>query len=341
MLKILPLAALTAFAVLPASAAFAHVAFERTEAAPGASYRGVLRVPHGCKGEATHTVRVQLPEEMVAVKPMPKAGWSVSTRIGPYAAPYDDHGRTMLEGVREIVWAAGNLPDAHYDEFVFVGRIAPGARAGSVIYAPVVQECASGMEQWVETPAPGQAASALKAPAPSIRLVADDGRAGSPAAPAAKSWRLGDLVVSTPWTRATPRGAPVAGGYVTITNAGSQPDRLTGGAFALSGSVEVHEMSNEGGMMRMRQLRDGLEIKPGATVELKPGGNHLMFTGLRQPVVAGQKVKGALAFEKAGTIEVEFDAAPIGGAAPPTAQTGGAPATTGGPAAGPSGHHHH
>ncbi len=365
MLKKLSLAATAALACICAHGALAHVTFERAEATPGASYKGVLRVPHGCKGEATHTVRVQLPDALVVVKPMAKAGWTVSTRIGPYAAPFDDHGRVITEGVREIVWSGGNLPDAHYDEFAFVGRIAPGARAGETIYAPLVQECASGTEQWVETPAPGQSASGLKSPAPSIRLVAEAapaiesghaGHAGHMASAAAQTapvqtasaqtYRLGALTISAPWTRATPKGAPVAGGYLTISNGGTEADRLIGGSFELSGAVEVHQMSMEGDVMRMRQMREGLEIKPGASVQLKPSGYHLMFTGLKQQVVAGQRVKGSLVFEKAGTVEVEFEAAGMGASSPASAGMGASsPASAGigaaAPSSAPSGHQHH
>jgi copper(I)-binding protein len=129
-------------------------------------------------------------------------------------------------------------------------------------------------------------------------------------------YTLGSLKIERPWTRATPRSAPVAGGYLKVTNNGAVADRLVGGSFDLAGKVEVHEMSDVGGMMRMRQLPLGLEIAPGASVELRPGGYHLMFMDLKQGIVAGQNVKGALVFEKAGRIEVEFDAAPLGASAP-------------------------
>ncbi|HEY8580730.1 MAG TPA: YcnI family protein, partial [Beijerinckiaceae bacterium] len=130
--------------LLAGAPARAHVTYERPEAAAGSYYKGVLRVPHGCKGEATHTVRVTLPDELVGVKPMPKAGWSVSTTVGPYATPFDDHGRETREGVREIVWSGGKLEDGHFDEFAFFGRIRP--EAAGVIHTPVVQDCASGSE---------------------------------------------------------------------------------------------------------------------------------------------------------------------------------------------------
>ena len=131
-----------------------------------------------------------------------------------------------------------------------------------------------------------------------------------------QTYKLGPLTIAAPWTRATPRGAQVAGGYVRITNTGAEADRLTGGSFDLSARVEVHEMAMDGAVMRMRQLSGGLEIKPGETVELTPGGLHLMFLDLKAPVATGKPVKGRLTFEKAGSIDVEFAVAPIGASSP-------------------------
>jgi periplasmic copper chaperone A len=124
--------------------------------------------------------------------------------------------------------------------------------------------------------------------------------------------KVGTLVIEAPWTRATPAGAKVAGGYVKITNTGDQPDRLTGGSLPVATKVEVHQMAMSDGVMKMRRLENGIEIGPGQTVELKPGSYHLMFTGLREGLKAGQVIKGTLVFEKAGSVEVEYRVAPIG-----------------------------
>lgn len=126
------------------------------------------------------------------------------------------------------------------------------------------------------------------------------------------TYKAGNLVIEGPWTRATPGGAQVAGGYVKITNTGTEPDRLIGGSLPLATSGEVHEMAMANGIMKMRRLENGLEIKPGQTVELKPGGHHVMFTGLREGLKQGQMLKGTLVFEKAGTVGVEYRVAPIG-----------------------------
>jgi len=127
-----------------------------------------------------------------------------------------------------------------------------------------------------------------------------------------QSYKLGQLVIEAPWARATPQGAQVGGGYLKITNTGKEADRLIGGSFPVATSVEVHQMSMSDGVMKMRKMDHGLEIKPGQTVELKPGGYHLMFIGLHEGLKQGRTIKGALQFEKAGSIEVDFHVAPIG-----------------------------
>jgi periplasmic copper chaperone A len=114
----------------------------------------------------------------------------------------------------------------------------------------------------------------------------------------------GTILIQNLWTRATPNGAKVAGGFITITNKGAAPDRLIGGSAKIAGHVEVHEMAMDNGVMKMRELPKGLEIKPGETVELKPGGFHLMLMDLKEPAVDGGKVEGTLVFEKAGTIDI-------------------------------------
>lgn len=302
------LAALCTFALTGAftGLAQAHVTLQNTEAKAGASYRGVLRVPHGCDGTATLKVRVRIPEGLYSVKPMPKAGWELSTVKAAYAKTYQDHGRPVTEGVKEIVWT-GKLPDDNFDEFSFVGTIAGDLQDGTKLYFPAVQECEKGSENWVEIPTGSER---LKAPAPVVRVAA---AAAQPAA----EFTIGKIKVSTPWARATPKGAPVGGGYLTITNTGTEADRLIGGTFPNAGKVEVHEMSMDNGMMRMRQLPKGLEIPPGATVELKPGGFHLMFTGLKAPIAEGMPISGTLVFEKAGTLNVEWAVSPIGSSAAP------------------------
>ena len=128
--------------------------------------------------------------------------------------------------------------------------------------------------------------------------------------------KIGAIEVSGPWARATPRGASVGAGYLKLTNTGTVSDRLVGGSFEASGKVEAHEMSMTNGVMRMRPLANGLEIKPGESVELKPNSYHLMLVGLKRPLQQGQTIKGTLTFEKAGSGEVEFSILPVGSPGP-------------------------
>lgn len=139
----------------------------------------------------------------------------------------------------------------------------------------------------------------------------------SPASAHTKKYQIGPIVIEQPWIRATPGGVAVAGGYLKVTNTGSAPDRLTGGTLPLAASVEVHEMATTDGIMKMRRLENGLEIKGGRSVELKPGGHHIMFVGLTGAIEAGKDIKGTLVFEKAGTVEVTYRVAPIGSQSAP------------------------
>jgi uncharacterized protein YcnI/copper(I)-binding protein len=278
--------------------AFAHVTFETAQSAADSTYKAVLRIPHGCDGQPTLKVRVRIPDGVVAVKPMPKAGWTLDTARAPYATPYRVHGETVSEGVTEIIWS-GSLPDAYYDEFVFQAQITGAFQPGAVVSFPVVQECATAREEWTEIPVAGQDSHRLKMPAPGVRITAA-------AQVAASVIKAGPLVVEQPWSRVTPGGAKVAGGYVRITNTGPEPDRLVGGSFPLASRVEVHEMSMTDAVMRMKPVAGGLEIGPGQTVELKPGGTHLMFLDMKASLKEGQTVKGTLVFEKAGPVEVEY-----------------------------------
>jgi copper(I)-binding protein len=130
----------------------------------------------------------------------------------------------------------------------------------------------------------------------------------------AHEYKAGSIEIKHPWARATPKGATVAGGYMKLINTGTAPDRLIGGTNANAEKFEMHEMQMDNGVMKMRPLPNGIEIKPGETVELKPGSYHLMFVGVKQPFEKGKRVKGTLKFEKAGTVDVEYAVEAIGGA---------------------------
>jgi copper(I)-binding protein len=128
--------------------------------------------------------------------------------------------------------------------------------------------------------------------------------------------KAGDLVITQAWSRATPGGAKIGSGYLTIENKGSAPDRLIGGSADVAGKVQVHEMATTNGVMTMRPLDNGLTIEPGKTVKLAPGGYHLMLFDLKSPLKQGDKVPVTLEFEKAGKVKLSLDVQGVGAQAP-------------------------
>src|SRR5258708_35394531 len=132
----------------------------------------------------------------------------------------------------------------------------------------------------------------------------------------AGDYKLAALEITQPWTRATPPTAPSGGGFLTITNKGATPDRLIAVRSPTAGKVEIHEMKMDGNVMRMRELEKGIEIPPGATVELKPGGFHIMFMGLKAPFAKDAKVPATSALEQTGSIDIELTVQALG-AQPP------------------------
>jgi copper(I)-binding protein len=143
------------------------------------------------------------------------------------------------------------------------------------------------------------------------------------AAPArAEEVKAGDLVITQAWSRATPGGAKIGGGYLTIENKGSAPDRLIGGSSDVAGNVQVHEMAMNNGVMTMRPLDKGLAIEPGKTVKLAPGGYHLMLMDLKSPLKQGDKLPVTLEFEKAGKVKLSLDVQGLGAQGPGGASGG-------------------
>jgi periplasmic copper chaperone A len=128
----------------------------------------------------------------------------------------------------------------------------------------------------------------------------------------AGDYTVGSLKITDPWSRATPKGAATGAGYMKITNTGTTPDRLISGSSDVAPTFEMHETTMENGVMKMRPITGGLEIKPGETVEFKPGSFHVMFVGLKKPLTEGEHIKAALVFEKAGTVNVEYDVRAMG-----------------------------
>ena len=161
-----------ACAVLSASQAAAHVTLERRQAPVGSYYKAVFAVPHGCAGSATVKLRVQIPEGVIGIKPMPKPGWTLETVKGKYATEYEFHGSKLSEGIKEVVWSGGKLADDNFDEFIFSSFLTQSLKPDTTLYFPVVQECEQGVSRWIDIPAAGQSGHGhdSKTPAPGLKL---------------------------------------------------------------------------------------------------------------------------------------------------------------------------
>nr|WP_157017485.1 DUF1775 domain-containing protein [Mesorhizobium xinjiangense] len=312
LLELAAASALTAFSI---ATAFAHASLE-TPTAPAGSYKAVMRIPHGCDGQATHTVRIDIPEGFVGVKPMPKSGWTIDIEKGDYARSYDLHGERVSSGVKAVIWSGGALPDQHYDEFVVRGTLA-GVEKGQKLYFDTLQRCAGAEVAWTGHPADGQDPHSLDHPAPMVTIAertADGHGHAHGAAADDMPVVAGDLEISAAWAKAMLPGQPAGGGYLTITNTGDEPDRLTAVTSPAAGAVEVHKMEVVDDVMTMRPVDGGLEIPAGGTVELKPGGMHLMFMQVAEPFRDGGRVPVTLDFEKAGKVELTLPVTRAGGA---------------------------
>lgn len=269
MISILSRAALAAATVsVFAAPAFAHMTFQNSTSAPGESFRGVLVLPHDCDGAPTDRVRVNIPQGFTDVQAEAKEGW------------------TLDAGEGHIEWSGGSVADDAVETFAFTGSFAEDAPEADIVF-PVEQYCGDVALGWDPVVSLGEGGADAHAHA-------QDGVA------------VGDLTISGAFTRATLPNAPVAGGYVTITNAGDEADRLLDAQSSFSPDVQIHEMAVVNDVMQMSQLPDGLEIPAGEMVTLEPGGLHLMFMDISQPFVEGETVPVTLSFERAGDVEIEL-----------------------------------
>ena len=158
-------------ALLAASPVSAHVLLEGKQAAVGSGFKAVFVVPHGCSGSPTVKLRVQIPEGVIATEAKPVAGWNVETVKGKYAGEYDYKGAKVSEGIKEVAWSGGKLPDKTRQEFVIETYLAGSLKPNTTLYFPVVQECAQGVSRWIEIPPDGATHSHEgKWPAPGVKL---------------------------------------------------------------------------------------------------------------------------------------------------------------------------
>lgn len=317
-MSIMRFAAIAALFTAGASPAFAHATVTPKEVAPGYA-KIVISIGHGCDGQATKSVRVDIPEGFIGAKPMPKAGWTIEVEKGAYAHPYKMHGKPVSSGPTAITWT-GDLPDDYFDEFSINGMFA-GVKEGDRLFFKTVQTCDTGELAWTEEAAPGQNPHELAHPAPFVTVGAgssghamghDHSMGGMDMSKHAAA-TAGDIAIEDAHARAMLPGQPTGAGYMTIANQGKEADRLISITSPAAGKVELHEMKMEGSLMKMRAIEGGLEIPAGGSVELKPGSYHLMFMNVEKPFAKGDSVPITLEFEKAGKIDVTLPVGPAAG----------------------------
>jgi periplasmic copper chaperone A len=127
----------------------------------------------------------------------------------------------------------------------------------------------------------------------------------------AHGYQNGNLTIQHPWSRETAPGQAVGGGFMTITNKGASEDRLVSGTSPVAAEVQLHTMTMDGGVMRMRQVEGGIAVPARCALELKPGSYHIMFMGLKRQLRQGERFPVTLRFQRAGRVTVQFAVQPV------------------------------
>jgi uncharacterized protein YcnI len=157
--------------LLFATPAFAHVTLEGREATVGTPYKAVFVVPHGCAGSATVKLRVQIPPGVIVTEAKATSDWETSTVTSKYTSEYEFQGKKVTEGITEVDWSGGKLPDKTRETFVIETFLTNGLKPNTTLYFPVVQECEQGVSRWIEIPADADHAHDKKLPAPGVKLI--------------------------------------------------------------------------------------------------------------------------------------------------------------------------
>ena len=267
---------LIAFLVF-ANASHAHIVLTDPQAHTGSYYKASLRVGHGCNGSPTTAITVQIPSGFEGAKPQPKSGWTTEVKKAKLDKPYNSHGKRIDEDVVELRWFAlskdNALPDEQFDEFSFMAKLPD--QTGPV-WIKVMQSCEKGQNDWSQTPAKGVSAQGLQSPAALLMIK------GESIAPSNAIVQVIDA-----WVRPTVKGQQTTGVYLKIT--ARESIRLVGVRSSFSNAAEIHEMKMNKDVMTMSAL-ESLELPAGETIELKPGGMHIMLTGLKSAIQKNTKV---------------------------------------------------
>ncbi|MFS2166918.1 copper chaperone PCu(A)C [Variovorax sp. Varisp62] len=284
------------------AAASAHVSLPPGGATVGSDYNAAFRVGHACEGAKTTTgLAVRLPKGFVLSDAQARKGWKLDVQKGGAG------------GDGEVRWTAEKpenaLPGSERAEFVLRGKVpaAPGT-----LWFKVLQTCDVGVADWAEVPASGNSTKGLKSPAAKLEVVAQG---------------VATVDVRDGWVRQSVPGQSGTGAFMKLT--APTGTKLVGISTPAAGIAEVHEMKMEGDTMKMRELTGGLDLPAGQTVELKPGGYHVMMMDLKGPLAKGASVPMTLKFEDTKGVKTALDLAlPVG-------------APEGADAAGPAHQHKH
>lgn len=268
-----------AFALVAgATAACAHVTLPRGGATVGSDYDAAFRVGHACEGaKATTGLAVRLPKGFILSDAQARKGWKLDVQ--------------KKAGDGEVRWTAESpqtaLPASERAEFVLRGKVpsTPGT-----LWFKVQQTCDVGSVDWAEIPASGLSTAGLKTPAARLDVVAQG---------------VATVDVRDGWVRPSVPGQSGTGAFMKLT--APTGGRLVGISTPAAGVAEIHEMKMEGDTMRMRELPRGLELPAGQTVELKPGGYHVMMMDLKQALAKGATVPVTLRFEDAKGQKTSLD----------------------------------
>ncbi|WP_062364348.1 copper chaperone PCu(A)C [Variovorax paradoxus] len=252
------------------AAAFAHVTLPRGGATVGSDYNAAFRVGHACEGaKATTGLAVRLPKGFLLSDAQARKGWKLDVQKNA--------------GDGEVRWTAESpqaaLPAGERAEFVLRGKV-PGTPGP--LWFKVLQTCDVGSIDWAEVPASGSSTAGLKSPAARLDVVAQG---------------VATVDVRDGWVRQSVPGQSGTGAFMKLT--APTGTKLVGITTPAAGVAEVHEMKMEGDTMKMRELPGGLDLPAGQTVELKPGGNHVMMMDLKQALAKGSTVPMTLRFEDA------------------------------------------
>ncbi|WP_395317551.1 copper chaperone PCu(A)C [Variovorax sp. UC74_104] len=264
-------------------AAVAHVTLRPGGVTVGSDYDAAFRVGHACEGaKATTGLAVRLPKGFVLSDAQARKGWKLDVQ---------------KSGDGEVRWTAetpGNaLPGSERAEFVLRGKVpaTPGT-----LWFKVLQSCDVGAADWAEVPASGSSTAGLKSPAAKLNVVAQG---------------VATVDVRDGWVRQSVPGQSGTGAFMKLTSPTGA--KLVGISTPAAGVAEVHEMKMEGDTMKMRELPAGLDLPAGQTVELKPGGYHVMMMDLKGALAKGATVPMTLSFQDAKGAKTTLDVTlPVG-----------------------------